>query len=571
MSSTGGGSVVRLLEKDSLKPGLKEGGLKSVSGKVKPLGCVARWRMNPYVRLVIYCLACLFTSCLYFGWQAYSAMIIKSGAYAWKCDPGSPTEDPDDPASCLEQSKAVSGLYSLANGSEFVCAAVAGVMLDTFGPQVTASIGETLHLLSILCLIFATEKFRVYTLAMVLAGACVNIICFPALTVMEHWPRRQALAVSIIVGCQSAASVVAPMLNAIWKKHPDWRFRSIWGVWLVVVWLPVSALYICCLPRKRDYGALLATSVILRSDEPAVDFDGNPIKRKFSDELDAPRSEREDLETGFGASTSGERTGGYSTPSNHPRSEHARSELGSGIEMARLRDTSVSTAAAVEEDAAALEEIGKGDRTRGKAQWKLFIRCLQTLDIWIMAAFCGLLMFQFAYYPAVVKDAVSMSVSDFVGWLTPMQGPFSFVIGFCMDYTGTTLVMFVMGVTLIFVNQTCAWASENESLMRFTAVWFIFIQSATYNIKYTFVNEMYDPFNFGKLVGVLGIAGGIGVYCSDPLVKSTEYNTILNALTGVAAFMLVLTGFVFIRQMKGVTHKTVRAVEQKHRQVNNVD
>lgn len=456
------------------------------------LSLIQRVRTNSWFRLFVYCVACLMTSCLYFGWQAYATLIIRSGAYDWKCGHGStPVEDSGDPALCLEQSKAVSRLYAIANGSEFAFAAVAGVMLDTFGPKITATSGELLQMLSIVLLLLGQEKFAIYPFAMVLTGASVNIICFPALTVMEQWPKRQAFAVSVIVGCQSSASIVAPILKWITDKHPSMSFQKLWGLWLLIIWLPVSLIYIWTLPKARDYKALVA--------DP---------------------------------------------------------QLEEGLLDAEVIDNTPEEVDEVEEKA------------HGWTQWKLFFQCLKTFDIWVMAIFCASLMFQFAYYPAVVKDAISMEMSDLVSWLTPLQGPFSFVIGFLMDYTGTTIVMLIMGLTLIFVSLSCAYGADITGLHKVVAVWFIFVQSATYNVKYTFVTEMYDPYNFGKLVGVLGIAGGVGVYCSNPLVESTHYATIFKALTALAGCMIIMTIVIFIRQYMGIHHKTSKPIKQTHRVVN---
>eukprot|EP01053_Blabericola_migrator_P008053 Blabericola_migrator_1__8052@NODE_4133_length_1315_cov_682_866987_g2015_i1_p1_GENE_NODE_4133_length_1315_cov_682_866987_g2015_i1NODE_4133_length_1315_cov_682_866987_g2015_i1_p1_ORF_typecomplete_len163_score24_04MFS_1/PF07690_16/8_9e11TLC/PF03219_14/1_3e03TLC/PF03219_14/0_00015Phage_holin_3_3/PF16083_5/1e02Phage_holin_3_3/PF16083_5/0_055Phage_holin_3_6/PF07332_11/1_9e02Phage_holin_3_6/PF07332_11/0_2ATG22/PF11700_8/0_63Sugar_tr/PF00083_24/0_5DsbD_2/PF13386_6/10Gemini_mov/PF01708_16/1_4e02Gemini_mo len=152
--------------------------------------------------------------------------------------------------------------------------------------------------------------------------------------------------------------------------------------------------------------------------------------------------------------------------------------------------------------------------------------------------------------------------------MTPLQAVFSIVIGFAMDYTGTCYVMFGMCATLIFVSLSTAYGASSLGLSYTVGIVFVFMQSATYNLKYTFVNEMYDPFNFGKLVGFIGICGGIGVYINAPISSGTNYTRVFLAYVFVAVFMALLTAFLFWRQKTGITHKTIEGVAQKHRDIN---
>lgn len=101
--------------------------------------------------------------------------------------------------------------------------------------------------------------------------------------------------------------------------------------------------------------------------------------------------------------------------------------------------------------------------------------------------------------------------------------------------------------------------------MYVVAVWFVFIQSATYNVKYTFVGEMYDPYNFGKLVGTIGIFGGIGVYASAPMTSNENYRLMFGILASLSLLMMLFSFFLNMRQVKGHNHKTVKGIEQTHR------
>eukprot|EP01055_Gregarina_sp_Pseudo9_P005784 Gregarina_sp_Pseudo_9__5783@NODE_863_length_2121_cov_326_570125_g811_i0_p1_GENE_NODE_863_length_2121_cov_326_570125_g811_i0NODE_863_length_2121_cov_326_570125_g811_i0_p1_ORF_typecomplete_len552_score160_60MFS_1/PF07690_16/7_2e02MFS_1/PF07690_16/3_1e23MFS_1/PF07690_16/5_2e07Sugar_tr/PF00083_24/1_3e18MFS_4/PF06779_14/0_0002MFS_4/PF06779_14/1_8e04MtrD/PF04207_12/0_071MtrD/PF04207_12/1_1e02Phage_holin_3_1/PF05106_12/0_85Phage_holin_3_1/PF05106_12/66Phage_holin_3_1/PF05106_12/3_1e03_NODE_863_length_2 len=500
---------------------------------------------NKYGRVVVYAIACLTTSCLYFGWQQYSEMLFRNGAYEWLCTAES--EVPEEGlALCVDQDKAITRLYSLANGSEFVSAAIGGVLLDHLGPRYTALLGETLFLVAVLLVAFSSRKFQAYIPGLILSGVCVNIISFPSLTVIESWPSRQALAVSIIVGAQSGASVIAPILISIWNKHPEYQYAAIWGVYLVAVWVPVTLFYIWALPTRRDYAALV-------QETPETPETPRPLlTTEDSDKHTVDLAEKEHAEAAQGVCASSSSSSAEELddedfePPTSPE-KHA-------IEVGAEPDSAVN-----------LDPLVVPEMTSEKQVWRAFWRDVRTVDLIVMAVYFLLQMLQFAYYPSIVRDAVSLRISDYVGWMTPLQAVFSIVIGFIMDYTGTCLVMFGMSATLIFVSLSVGYGAERLALQYAVGIVFVFMQSATYNLKFTFVNEMYDPFNFGKLVGLLGVMGGVGVYINTPISSSTNYKLVFTIYVAVAAFMAVCTTFIFVRQRQGVTHKTLEGIKQKNR------
>eukprot|EP01054_Gregarina_sp_Poly1_P008482 Gregarina_sp_Poly_1__8481@NODE_4_length_26097_cov_247_784211_g3_i0_p5_GENE_NODE_4_length_26097_cov_247_784211_g3_i0NODE_4_length_26097_cov_247_784211_g3_i0_p5_ORF_typecomplete_len526_score53_30MFS_1/PF07690_16/1e03MFS_1/PF07690_16/4_4e21MFS_1/PF07690_16/3_8e06Sugar_tr/PF00083_24/2e10MFS_4/PF06779_14/6_9e05MFS_4/PF06779_14/1_1e02MFS_4/PF06779_14/8_5e02PgaD/PF13994_6/6_7PgaD/PF13994_6/0_8PgaD/PF13994_6/8_8e02TLC/PF03219_14/2_1e02TLC/PF03219_14/1e02TLC/PF03219_14/0_0085_NODE_4_length_26097_cov_247_ len=490
---------------------------------------------NKYARVVIYAIACLTTSCLYFGWQQYSEMLFKNGAYEWLCSPDSELAE-GGVALCVDQDKAVTRLYSFANGSEFASAAIGGLLLDHLGPRYTALLGELLFAVAVLLVAFSSESFQAYIPALVLSGACVNIISFPSLVVIESWPTRQALAVSIIVGAQSGASVVAPVLASIWKRHTSFTYAGIWGCYLAIIWAPVVLLYVWALPTRRDYASLVKRQETENNSLAEEGFDIPQVEGLDAAEVSSS-SEVSSLDPQSSRFTKSEKTS-YAVP------------------VLSVSETSLSDK---------VDPLVVPEMTTEKQIWRAFWRDVRTTDLIVMAVYFMLQMLQFAYYPSIVRDAISQRISDFVGWMTPLQALFSIVVGFIMDYTGTCFVMFGMSATLMFVSLSVGYGAERLVLQYFVGVVFVFMQSATYNLKFTFVNEMYDPFNFGKLVGLLGIMGGVGVYINAPISSSTRYQLILTIYVGVAAFMGLCTAFLFLRQRRGVTHKTLEGIRQKHR------
>eukprot|EP01056_Protomagalhaensia_sp_Gyna25_P000095 Protomagalhaensia_sp_Gyna_25__94@NODE_1048_length_2254_cov_171_526411_g835_i0_p1_GENE_NODE_1048_length_2254_cov_171_526411_g835_i0NODE_1048_length_2254_cov_171_526411_g835_i0_p1_ORF_typecomplete_len534_score83_76MFS_1/PF07690_16/1_7e03MFS_1/PF07690_16/4e15MFS_1/PF07690_16/7_7e08Sugar_tr/PF00083_24/4_7e02Sugar_tr/PF00083_24/2_3e10_NODE_1048_length_2254_cov_171_526411_g835_i04322033 len=469
---------------------------------------------NKWIQVIIYTIACLTTCCIYYGWQPFSAMMFHSGAYEWRCTTND-IDDPDGLVLCTEQDKAVTLLYSIAAGSEYISAAVGGIMLDHVGPRLTAFIGELIFAVSIALMAYSSQSFQAYIPSIILQGFCVNIVAFPALTMMESWPGRAALVVAIVVGAQSGAALIPSILWKLWNHNVEYSFSGIWMTYLAAIWLPVSVLYILALPRHRSIHANVKEEELPTADSVII----SPSTEKLP-VTEGDRQERDPDEPIVIVGVAPEAEAKPDKP------DHS--------------GTATSVAPVVKSE---------------KSIWSDFFHEVVKIDLVAMGIYNMLLMQQFAYYPSVVRDAISLKMSDFVGWMTPLQAIFSIVIGFAMDYTGTCYVMYGMAATLAFVSLSAGLGPEIQGLQYTVAVVFNFMQSASFNVKYTYVNEMYDPFNFGKLVGVLGIVGGIGVYWNAPITSSTRYKLIFLLFTGIAVFMAILTTFLFIRQKKGVTYK----------------
>eukprot|EP01057_Protomagalhaensia_wolfi_P000351 Protomagalhaensia_wolfi_Nauph_80__350@NODE_1195_length_1665_cov_26_830258_g917_i0_p1_GENE_NODE_1195_length_1665_cov_26_830258_g917_i0NODE_1195_length_1665_cov_26_830258_g917_i0_p1_ORF_typecomplete_len487_score123_70MFS_1/PF07690_16/9_3e17MFS_1/PF07690_16/1_8e08_NODE_1195_length_1665_cov_26_830258_g917_i01951463 len=365
---------------------------------------------------------------------------------------------------------------------------------------------------------YSSRSFQAYIPAIILQGICVNIVAFPALTMMESWPGRAALVVAIVVGAQSGAALIPPVLWSIWNNNMEYTYSGIWMTYLAAIWLPVSILYILALPQHRTIEANAQEKEVPKTDSIII----------------SPSTEKLSINEGYRQQADPDE------PVVDPEAQIVDAEAQINPDEPAQTDKTTSVAPVVKSQ---------------KSMWIDFYHEVVKIDLIVMGIYNMLLMQQFAYYPSVVRDAISLKISDFVGWMTPLQAVFSIIIGFAMDYTGTCYVMYGMAATIAFVSLSAGLGPQVEGLQYTVAVVFNFMQSASFNVKYTYVNEMYDPYNFGKLVGVLGIVGGIGVYWNAPITASTRYKLIFLLFTGVAVFMGILTTFLLIRQKKGVTYK----------------
>lgn len=87
-------------------------------------------------------------------------------------------------------------------------------------------------------------------------------------------------------------------------------------------------------------------------------------------------------------------------------------------------------------------------------------------------------------------------------------------------------------------------------------------QSALFEVKFTYVQEMFDPYNYGKLVGLLGVVGGLGTFVNIGMSGVADFTRVFIAYICVVAVELVLVGYLGYRQrVQKVSYKTLPETE----------
>lgn len=229
-------------------------GKMTAEGDLSREGCVIGFLRGRWVRMIIFLMACFLTAPLYYGWQQYAQMLGRSGAYGWYCGED---HDFDVDGMCHEQEVAIGRLYSIAAGCEYASAAWGGILLDNVGPRISGFVGELLFGIGTILLMFSSESFPAYIPAMIILGSCVNMVCFPSLVTIETFPQWKGVMVSLMLGAQTAATGIPPIMWAAWRGNPTWTFRGIWGVYLAAFWIPTFILYMIALPSARDFQNIL--------------------------------------------------------------------------------------------------------------------------------------------------------------------------------------------------------------------------------------------------------------------------------------------------------------------------
>lgn len=476
---------------------------------------IVKWLQSTWVSICIYFLACFFTSALHYGWQQYQMLLIRDGAYNWKCSPGDELLEEN---SCQAQQDAVGALYSVASGCEYISAAVGGVLLDHLGPRKTAIIGEITWAVGTLCLAFASDSARIYPLAMALLGLSVNITCFPSLTMLEMFPKWKGLMVAVMLGSQNAATGIPPVLYKI-MQVTNCSLRDLWLIYLVAIWVPVTLLYAIALPGNHNFRALLRLQrkeMLAQQGDPATAH----------------------------AATAHEAT--------HRHHVAARAESDKASTSDGEDDAFTHRSREVERDVST--RSSSTDIEVGHASWAEFFTSISNIDVPSFGLWFLLMMLIFAYPATVMRQAFGDAISDYNAYFMPTQAVWAFVVGLMCDFLPTTHVMMYINAVLTFVFA-CSLAPHVTWLQYLSTTVFTIIQCAIFEVKFTYTTEMFDPYNMGKIVGVFGVLGGVGTFVNIPIAKIETFKYVFITYLVLNPILGLLALYLRRRQKKGVCYK----------------
>ena len=163
----------------------------------------------------------------------------------------------------------VSSVYSLAALTTGLCAPIAGLLFDRFGPQRLYLIGLVCLGLALLAAGFATALWQFYLLLGLVAGfAVVALGTVPHSALLSRWFRKRLTTATSIVYCSTGAGTLAmvPLTQAMVERI-GWRHTYHWLGAAVLVLIPLLLL----LPwRKLAAGVPYEEPVLPRGLEPAA-------------------------------------------------------------------------------------------------------------------------------------------------------------------------------------------------------------------------------------------------------------------------------------------------------------
>lgn len=463
---------------------------------------------NRYFRAVIFCLMCLVNTSVYYGWQPYSKMLYRSGAYRWKCDQSS-LHDID--SYCQPQRESVQALFQIALSSEFIFGVFAGICLDHLGPWLTSLFGSFSFFLGWICLIYSSQSYQMYIPGIILQAGAVNFIAFPCLCLGDLFPKFSGLAISLIVAAQTSSTAVAPIMKLVWDNHLHYSFSHIvWG-FLGVAFFPLTFLYLLSVSWSR----INIQSQEIPDDSPTSSANGthteNPAEENFISESVTNLSNADLIE------------------SVEKQSNVNRMGLGV-IEKAKSKVDLAPTVDTI-------------------SLWRQML----SLDYILFTLFYILQLLQYGYYPTTVDVEYGAKISDFQGYVLPSQGIIGILFGLIVDRTKTLPIC----ILLIFMMSGAYVTGliRSTGLQYLTSCLYVISNSYIYTVKYTYVAEMYPPTHYGVLVGTMGcIAGAIGLI-NIPIVNADNYTATCIAYIVVGGVALFLVTLLWYRQKKGIHYK----------------
>ncbi|KAH0487062.1 MAG: uncharacterized protein KVP18_003754 [Porospora cf. gigantea A] len=218
-----------------------------------------------WTRLAISTVTIFLTSSVYYGWQHYSEMLLKGGAYSWLCTPDSLVDG--EAYLCLEQFNAVGSLYTYGSSFGFFGTLLAGILFDNVGPRWCGIIGELLFVVGYACIGFSSPSVRLYVPGFIMAGLSGAFVCFPIFVLSEIWPSKARLIMAHSMAVQLLTTFVAPVMLTI-QTATNWSFALIHNGY-VSLCVPFAILYCICLPTTRlELRAAKETSSEESSDSP---------------------------------------------------------------------------------------------------------------------------------------------------------------------------------------------------------------------------------------------------------------------------------------------------------------
>eukprot|EP00914_Ancora_sagittata_P008837 GHVO01017112.1.p2 GENE.GHVO01017112.1~~GHVO01017112.1.p2 ORF type:complete len:486 (+),score=71.50 GHVO01017112.1:2297-3754(+) len=455
------------------------------------------WHENKWTRLTVYSLACFFNTCIYYGWQQWSMMIFRRGAYEWLCT-DEERQEGNMPV-CDAQDSKVQFMYTISSSMEYTFGLIAGIILDNVGPRVCAIIGELIWGAGMLILAFCSQDFQGYMPAAVMIGAGVNLVAFPALILEDFFDKYSNLLISLVLSLQVMSSAVAPIMELMVDEDGFYTFQVALFLYLGICWLPLLFVYPLTLPWKR----------------PALILAEAKMEAAASAEL-AAQSSAEDASDGDG---DGEGT--------------ATGKGESGI-MADGPPPPSKTAEMVE--------------VTPPFSWKSFFKEVWTVEYMLFTVVYVLMILQFVYWPQVILSRWGESFSKYMGWLLPFQGPIGLLLGWAADFTGTLMItiMIALSLALTFAFGFIKAAGPQY----FVGFLFNFFQSWIYTTKYTYAAELYPATNFGKLSGSIGFVAGLVGLINIPIRDSEMFEVWFAVWLVLILLGTFVLGYLYHRQYK---------------------
>lgn len=181
--------------------------------------------LNRFFLLVVHILYVAISARVLFGWPHLSNMLLRDGAYLWRCE-GEPLVEGKRYA-CTRQDSGVQLLFTLGIGLSFCCSLAAGALLDWKGPKLTACIGQLCNTIGWVMMGLANENRQLYIPAVIFMAMGADAGYLPSMNIANLFPGYESLVIVGLCAAMSASFSVTSIMDAILRAHPNMTFQKI--------------------------------------------------------------------------------------------------------------------------------------------------------------------------------------------------------------------------------------------------------------------------------------------------------------------------------------------------------
>ncbi|CDI87199.1 MFS transporter Fmp42, related [Eimeria praecox] len=444
--------------------------------------------LNRYVLLFLYMLQTFMTGCVYFGWAPLSSMLLRAGVFGFKCDVDETGAFVDDQREvgnnyiCDKQDASVQSLFVITLATHCTMSAVAGTMMDAFGPKITSMIGQCFHIIawSLISTLTADCHIRVY-LGFIFMGLGADTAFLPTLLVTRLFPGAAATVIALI-GSASSASFAIPLILDLYLTE-----NGVSGCWWYVGFGPCLFLLMDALVMP------LKAFEVFEADSPRkqgdVSLDGNAQRDclQFSDG-----------ETG----ASGSETDAITAidPKRHLQSEEPAEVL---IKHA-------------------------------------FSKTVFSEKYMLIVAYFVAVGWVTAFYQEAHDRILDPAAKEFLGSALPFSFIPCILLGKLSETIGILAVMGIVNTAGLLaysfsLKQTVA--TGVISVLCFTVYMALFVSQV-----FVYVEENFPAKFFGRLIGIVQLVGGLSSLLCSPLF----HLTVNLGLKGLYVVQLPMIGLILL-------------------------
>lgn len=217
---------------------------------------------------------CLLAAGPVFGFAALKPILIAEGVYRDLCDVNIGLADLDKP--CNAQDLKLNFLFTVACMVTNISALPVGSLLDTYGPQVTGTVGSLIIFLGALTMLFASRMTEIdgylagYTL-LALGGPFVFISCFQ---LANSFPKNSGLILALLTGAFDSSLALFLVYRVIYTNYFHLTVSQFFFYYLVV---PVFIF--ACQVTIMPHDSYKTVGTLAKIAETAIDETGKPMNK----------------------------------------------------------------------------------------------------------------------------------------------------------------------------------------------------------------------------------------------------------------------------------------------------